>query len=141
MQATRRVLIVEDEEILAGNLQAYLERAACEACVAPDGNTAILLAATFKADVLVLDYRLPDMTGFQVLDAIRARGAPANAVLMTGQPRDEVCDEAARRGIAYILFKPFPLVELWNAVCGMAPRVAMQAAGGTGPDAAHGTED
>lgn len=121
MPANRKVLIVEDEEILAGNLQSYLERACCEACVAPDGLSAIRAAESFAPDVLVLDYRLPDMTGFQVLDAVRARWGATNAVLMTGQPRNEVYDEAARRGIEHILFKPFPLAELSKVVCELGP--------------------
>lgn len=128
--ATKRVLIVEDEDILAGNLQAYLARACCDARVAPDGESAIRTAAVFTPDVLVLDYRLPDMTGFEVLDAIRLRGARANAILMTGRPRNEVCDEAARRGIEHILFKPFPLAELSKVVCSDGPFLGVQPASG-----------
>ena len=138
MSASRRVLIVEDEDILADNLQAYLQRACCEARVAPDGASAIRALDGFVPDVLVLDYRLPDMSGFQVLDAIRMRCATANAILMTGQPRNEVCDEAARRGIEHILFKPFPLAELSKVVCSIGPYVATRVAGGAGQHGPHG---
>lgn len=138
MATNRRVLIVEDEDILASNLQAYLERARCEALVAPDGVSAINALDAFVPDVLVLDYRLPDMTGFQVLDAIRSRYANANAILMTGQPRNEVQAEAARRGIEHILFKPFPLAELSKVVCSIGPYVATRVAGGAEPYGEHG---
>ncbi|NMG32545.1 response regulator [Aromatoleum evansii] len=138
MSATRRVLIVEDEDILAENLQAYLRRACCEARVASDGASAIRLLDEFAPEVLVLDYRLPDMSGFQVLDTIRMRGATANAILMTGQPRDEVCEEAARRGIEHILFKPFPLAELSKVVCSLGPYVPTRVAGGAEQYGTHG---
>ncbi|AYH41980.1 response regulator [Azoarcus sp. DN11] len=138
MSSTTRVLIVEDEDILAGNLQAYLERVCCEARVAPDGGSAIRSIDAFVPDVLVLDYRLPDMTGFQVLDAIRSRCAHANAILITGQPRNEVQQEAARRGIAHILFKPFPLAELSKVVCSIGPYVSAHIAGDAEPHDAHG---
>jgi len=138
MSASRRVLIVEDEDILAENLQAYLQRASCDARVASDGASAIRTLDGFSPDVLVLDYRLPDMSGFQVLDAIRMRGATANAILMTGQPRNEVYDEAARRGIEHILFKPFPLAELSKGVCNIGPGVATRVAGGAEPYGDHG---
>lgn len=138
MSASRKVLIVEDEDILAENLQAYLQRASCDARVASDGASAIRALNGFVPDVLVLDYRLPDMSGFQVLDAIRMRGATANAVLMTGQPRSEVYDEAVRRGIEHILFKPFPLAELSKVVCSLGPWVPTRVAGGGEQCGAHG---
>ena len=138
MSASRRVLIVEDEDILAENLQAYLQRASCDARVASDGASAIRALDGFVPDVLVLDYRLPDMSGFQVLDAIRMRGATANAVLMTGQPRNEVYDEAVRRGIEHILFKPFPLAELSKVVRCIRPWVAPPVGGEAEPYGDHG---
>lgn len=123
MKAARRVLIVEDEEILAGNLKSHLERAACDTRVAPDGASAIELIDGFSPEVLVLDYRLPDMTGFQVFDAIRDVCGEPRGILITGHPSNEVISGAYERGIAHILFKPFPLVELSKVVCSDAPAV------------------
>jgi CheY-like chemotaxis protein len=119
--AARRVLIVEDEDILADNLKAHLERASCDARVAGDGASAIHLMADFAPEVVVLDYRLPDMDGFEVLDAIRCRCSIAECVLITGHPTSEVYSGAAERGIRHILFKPFPLVELSKLVCADIP--------------------
>lgn len=116
MQATKRVLIVEDEEILAGNLKAHLDRGSCDTRVANDGAGAIRLVEAFTPEVLVLDYRLPDMDGFEVFDAIRCRCECASCILMTGHPCSEVYDGAMRRGIEHILFKPFPLLDLSTAV-------------------------
>ncbi len=113
-----KVLIVEDEEILASNLKSYLDRASCETRVASDGASAIELIRTFCPDVLVLDFRLPDMSGFDTLDAVRqCTGCDFRCVLMTGHPTGEVYSGAARRGIEHILFKPFPLKELTQVVC------------------------
>lgn len=121
MPAARRVLIVEDEDILAGNLKSYLERASCDTRIASDGASAIRSFDEFAPDVLVLDYRLPDMNGFDVLDAIRCRCDLRMCVLMTGHPTSEVYDGAAERGIRHILFKPFPLLELSKLVCATGP--------------------
>lgn len=103
-----KVLVVEDEQILADNLKAYLEVKGMEVRVAYDGSSAIALAGEFVPDVLVLDFRLPDMEGFEVYDVIREKLA-CQAVLTTGHPTSEVCDGAERRGIGHILFKPYPL--------------------------------
>lgn len=131
MQPARRVLIVEDEEILAGNLKAHLERAACDACIAADGASAIGLVDAFAPALVVLDYGLPDMSGFEVLDAIRCRRCDAGCILITGHPSGEVVRGAQQRGIRHILLKPFPLVELSQVVCEMlqgppAPAGGMQ---------------
>lgn len=137
MPAATRVLIVEDEDILADNLKAHLERVSCNARIAADGATAIRLMDEFSPEVLVLDFRLPDMDGFEVLDAIRCRCSLRECVLMTGHPTSEVYSGAAERGIRHILFKPFPLVELSKLVCATGPFL------GAGPlhgdRAPHGT--
>lgn len=111
-----KVLVVEDEQILAQNLEVYLEAQGLEVRVAHDGAKAIALAKTFSPDVVVLDYRLPDMEGFQVLDAVR-QNRDCHFLLITAHPTSEVCDRAVQLGISHILFKPFPLAELARAVC------------------------
>lgn len=121
MAMIRKVLLVEDEPVLAENLKAYLETRRCEVRVAHDGAGALALAASFGPDVLVLDYCLPDMDAFQLLDALRGR-YDGERVLMTGHPSGAVCDDAAHRGIVNILLKPFPLADLARVVC--KPQVA-----------------
>ncbi|MCY1355874.1 Regulator of RpoS [compost metagenome] len=106
-----KVLVVEDEQILAQNLRDYLEVKRLDVRLAYDGASAIELAEEFAPDVVVLDFRLPDMEGFQVLDAIRQR-RDCHFVLTTAHPTSKVRDGAEQRGIRHILFKPFPLAEL-----------------------------
>lgn len=106
-----KVMVVEDEQILAQNLQAYLEVKRMEVRLAHDGSSAIELAKQFVPDLVVLDFRLPDMEGFQVFDTIR-QSSDCIFVLITGHPTSQVYDGAKQRGIQHILFKPFPLAEL-----------------------------
>ncbi|MGV8918043.1 MAG: response regulator [Pseudomonas sp.] len=111
-----KVLVVEDEQILAQNLEVYLEAQGLDVRVAHDGARAISIAEGFAPEVVVLDYRLPDMEGFQVLDAVR-QNRDCHFVLITAHPTSEVCDRAVQLGVSHILFKPFPLAELARAVC------------------------
>lgn len=113
-----KILVIEDEQILARNLGAYLEAKGMEVQIAFDGGNAIRTAKDFAASVVVLDYRLPDMEGFEVLDAIR-KERECHFVLMTGHPTSEVCERAVQLGIGHILFKPFPLGELAGVVEGL----------------------
>ncbi|VVP10421.1 Regulator of RpoS [Pseudomonas fluorescens] len=111
-----KVLVVEDEQLLAENLQGYLQAQELEVRIAHNGETAIGEAERFSPDVMVFDYRLPDMEGFQVLDAVR-QNRNCHFVLITGHPTTEVCERARQLGVSHILFKPFPLAELARAVC------------------------
>jgi len=109
------VLVVDDERTLAQNLQAYLQAQGLDVHVAHDGAGGIELAAKLAPQVIVLDYRLPDMEGFQVLEAVR-RNRQCHFVLITAHPTVEVCERAAGLGVSHVLFKPFPLAELARAI-------------------------
>lgn len=111
-----KVLVVEDEQLLAENLQGYLQAQALDVRIAHNGEEAIGEAERFSPDVMVFDYRLPDMEGFEVLDAVR-QNRKCHFVLITGHPTAEVCERARQLGVSHILFKPFPMAELARAVC------------------------
>jgi len=108
---SRKVLIVEDEEILAENLQAHFQRGGWEARIAVTGKSAVIAASEFRPGMILLDYHLPDMSGFEALEAIRAVHC-CSCLLMTAHPADTVLAEAERHGIARILAKPFSMAEL-----------------------------
>ena len=116
-----KVLVVDDEQLLAENLQGYLQAQALEVRIAHDGAQGIAEADDFAPDVMVFDYRLPDMEGFQVLDSVR-QNRICHFVLITGHPTAEVCERARLMGVSHILFKPFPLVELARAVLDLLGR-------------------
>lgn len=107
-----RMLIVEDEDILAVNLMTYIQRFGWDVRIASTGLQALAAADDFRPELLLLDYLLPDMTGFQILDAIHTHFYRCDCVLMTAHPTDTVLADAEQRGINCILHKPFRLNEL-----------------------------
>lgn len=115
-----KVLIVEDEDILAENLIAYLQHFGWEAQVAPNGEKALAAAGIFLPQLLLLDYHLPDMNGLQVLDAIHHQHASCNCMLMTGHCTEAVMADARQRGVQRILCKPFSLFDLRQHLTAMA---------------------
>ncbi len=116
---TRKVLVVEDEPTLAENIGTYLRAQGHEVRIAGDGHSAIALCSGFAPDLLVLDYSLPDMSGFEVLDAMRRCSCLCECVLITAHPGETVRHAASVRGIRHILFKPFSLSDLARLVCGV----------------------
>ena len=108
----RKVLIVEDQEVFADNLQTHFERCGWNARIASSGKVAVSAADEFRPELILLDFHLPDMNGFQVLDAIRAASHSCACLLMTGHPTDAVLADAEQRGIEQILSKPFSMTDL-----------------------------
>lgn len=133
MFKNNKVLIVEDEEILAANIQTHIQRRGWEARIAPTGKHAVSSLGDFVPEVILLDYNLPDMNGFQILEAICAAHGPCPCVLMTGHPTEHIIADAERLGIARILCKPFALAEvetsLRSAADAPAPNLAAKPIG------------
>ena len=119
MTQPTKVLIIDDEEVLARNLQLHFQRNGWEARVAGTGESAVIAAAEFQPGVILLDYNLPDMKGFEALEAIRSTHC-CSCVLMTAQPTDEVKAGALRLRIGSMISKPFPMAGLKTELCASA---------------------
>jgi DNA-binding response OmpR family regulator len=124
----RKILIVEDEEILAENIMAYIQRCGWEGRIASTGKLAVMTADDFQPEIILLDYHLPDMNGFQTLDAIRNTCKPCGGcILMTGHPTDTVMNSAIEHGIRRILCKPFSLKDLNSCLLASADEFSLPA--------------
>lgn len=124
MPNAKTVLIVEDEDLLGTNLRDFLARRGWEVRLARTGGLAVQAAALFAPRVILLDFQLPDMDGFQALDAIRDRHPACGCVLMTARPLELVAEGSRQRGILRILSKPFSLGDMEGSLL-----AAMAAAG------------
>jgi DNA-binding response OmpR family regulator len=106
------VLIVEDEHLLGSNLQEYLRRRGWDAQLARTGEGALAEFARSRPCVVLMDYELPDMDGFQILGAMRAQTDPCGCVMMTAHTSESVVWRAGEHQISHVLHKPFPLAEM-----------------------------
>jgi len=109
--SSRRVLIVEDEHLLGANLQEYLRRRGWEAQLARNGHQALAEYERTRPPLVLMDYELPDMDGFQILAAMRA-SRDCRCVLMTAHTSESVVWRAAEQQITRVLHKPFALSEM-----------------------------
>ena len=112
MSDSPRVLLIEDDEPLAGMLSAHLEAHSYEVTVSPTAEAAqSMLASGFHPDVVLLDINLPGETGWSVVrsDALAVAGHPpvivASAMAVSPARLREY-------GIAGYLPKPFALDTL-----------------------------
>ncbi|MER6789397.1 response regulator [Streptomyces sp. NPDC000658] len=106
-----RVLVVEDDPQLARALVINLQARAYGVDAAPDGATALRLAAARRPDVVILDLGLPDMDGIDVIKALRGWTRVPILVLSARQGSDEKV-AALDVGADDYVTKPFDMNEL-----------------------------
>jgi two-component system OmpR family response regulator len=107
-----RVLVVEDERTLAGQLRAALEAAGFAVDAAYDGEEARLLGGTEPYDAVVLDLGLPKQDGLSVLRYWRSRGMRAPVLILTARSDWHNKVEGLNAGADDYLGKPFVIEEL-----------------------------
>jgi DNA-binding response OmpR family regulator len=116
MVESELVLVVEDNHSVRAVLCEMLQGHGFLVAEAHAGWKALELAEKSPPEVLLLDWQLPDISGLDVLRALRAGGCQSPAILMTGYGSEELAMVALRLGVRNYLLKPFSKNELLNAV-------------------------
>ncbi len=106
-----RVLVVDDERGLAQALAITLRAVSWDVRVANDGRSALHEAAAFRPDVILLDLGLPDMSGLEVIEALRGWSRVPIVVLSARQHGEDKVD-ALDAGADDYVTKPFAMDEL-----------------------------
>jgi CheY-like chemotaxis protein len=122
-------LLIDDDA--SGNvLFAYaLRRDGFEVLTAETGRAGASIVASGAADVVLLDLRLPDVSGIDVLRMIKRDGRKVPVIMMTAYQTIDVMAQAMRLGAADFLEKPLTPDDLLQAV-----RVALAGERGVGPE-------
>ena len=109
---TPRVLVVDDEAMLADLLSQALRHEGWETATAKDGLDALAKASSFQPDVVILDVQMPRMDGLETLERLRARDPELPVLFLTA--RDAVADrvQGLRAGADDYVTKPFDLDEV-----------------------------
>jgi DNA-binding NtrC family response regulator len=110
------VLVVEDESDLRQLIAEYLEKEGLAVAQARDGADALDRLRGFAYDGLVVDLRLPDMDGMQILEEALARFPGIRAVVITGFGGVTEAVQAIKHGAVDFLIKPFQLGQLANVI-------------------------
>jgi two-component system OmpR family response regulator len=106
-----RVLVVEDDALLAEGLTRMLSRAGHAVEHAATGKHADLLLSNEEFDLLVLDVGLPDIDGFEVLRRLRQRHSSTNVLVLTARDAVEDRVRGLDLGADDYLTKPFSVTE------------------------------
>jgi DNA-binding response OmpR family regulator len=112
----RRVLLVEDEEVLRKVIARNLTSRGIQVLEAGTANDAVRAATTEHPDLLLLDINLPDQTGWEVLRVLKHHGTDVPTIIVSAVRVSQNRLEEFRP-IAY-LPKPFPIDALLRLVVG-----------------------
>jgi DNA-binding NtrC family response regulator len=108
--ARYRVLFIDDEPAILKSLGDYFEKLGHDVYRADTGKAGIAMFERVKPDVTVLDLKLPDITGLDVLKAVRRHNA--TVLMLTGYGEVETAVEAMRNGAENFLTKPVDMSHL-----------------------------
>jgi len=100
------VVLIEDDERLRGALTGVLTAYGFLVASFPNTETAVEAAPWATAACLVVDIRLPGMSGLELLQCLRGRGESMPTVVITADTRRVTRDAAMRLGVAAYLEKP-----------------------------------
>jgi len=110
----RRVMVVDDEQVIANSLAIILNKAGFEALAVFSGERAIELLESFQPEMLIADVVMPGMTGIEAAIAVRNKLPKCNILLFSGQAATtELLEQARTRGHEFeILAKPVHPADL-----------------------------
>jgi DNA-binding NtrC family response regulator len=112
----RKILIVDDDPNVADVIEQYFESPEYDVCTMLEGEKVPETVSRIKPDLILLDLKLPDVNGMDVLKKLRNVGLQTPVVIITGNVSAGVAMEAMKEGAYEYLPKPFSLDELGKLV-------------------------
>lgn len=111
-----KILIIEDEKLLADSIRTMLRSKGFEVDVCYDGESGADYALLGVYDLLILDVMMPGMNGYQVARQVRSRRCNTPILMLTARSGLEDRIEGLNAGADYYLTKPFDIRELMACI-------------------------
>lgn len=114
MQATFRILTVDNEPSITLSLKYVFAGPRYEVLSAESGQAALDLLDARKegCDLIIVDQKMPNLTGVELVAALRERGSPGKIIVLSAHLSPEIRAAYERMNVAAIFTKPFDIGEL-----------------------------
>ena len=116
----KQILVVDDDAIIPEIISFFLGEMH-EIRAATTGAEALVSLRRYGIDLIVLDHRLPDCTGLEVLIELRSIRPVLPVIMLTGYGSEWICASAFKRGVTDYLQKPVSAIDLVAAVHRILP--------------------
>ncbi len=116
------VLVIDDEQAVRNLMVEILDRAGYHPIGAGSAKEALSLLGTPDLSLVVSDIVMPGLSGFELLDQVRARRPSLPVLLVTGSGTEDNLQEALAHGAAGLIVKPFSQAELRGRVAEVLDR-------------------
>jgi len=117
-----RVLVVDDEETVRKLLQRILEGAGYQVATAANGKEALYKVSLGETELVLLDIKMPEMSGIEVLSKLTAESPDICAIMVTSVVETETAVEAMKLGAYDYILKPFDRDDVLQKVLGAIER-------------------
>ena len=108
----RRILVVDDSQLVCQQLSQVLDSPDRQITVAPDGTAALEWLVENRCSLVLTDLRLPGIDGLDLIREIRDRELPVTVIVMTGYATVEAAVEAMKLGAYDLILKPIDPMRL-----------------------------
>ena len=107
MEIKKKILLVEDDEMLASVYRARLEMEGFDVCEVHDGEQALSSAIAYRPDLILLDAMMPKISGFDVLDILKNTPETMNitVIMLTALSQEKDKERAESLGVDEYLVK------------------------------------
>lgn len=112
----KKVLVIDDEEDMCSMLSRILEEEAFQVFTATSGEDGIKIFQEETPHLLLLDIRMQGLSGVETLRRIRNFNKESSVIIITGQATRVELEEATKLGVTDIIYKPFTLQQVIEAV-------------------------
>ena len=112
MKAKERILIVDDEKDMCNIISKFIKEEGYLSEIAHDGKRALRKIKNKTYDLIILDYKLPDISGLEVLGEIGRLRPKLPVIMISAYGNDDVKEKASKLGAVTFLDKPFDISKL-----------------------------
>ena len=113
---SKKILILDDEQDFITTLQNFLKEFGYTVAATMFPNHALEIIQKVKPDLVLFDYKLPDMDGDNFFKKAKELGAKAKYILITAYRDDVIVEKFKKMGVADIILKPINLEGLLEKI-------------------------
>jgi len=123
LSSPRRLLVIDDDPLLAETLSNLLRILGHETAIAASGEEGLMRLAAERFDLVMTDLGMPEMSGWEVAKAVKARWPKLPVILVTGWGDALEGERPGSGGVDTVLAKPYTVAQLQDVIaqCSVGP--------------------